>query len=186
MRTVLAVGLALVSGLAFGQATATVTSKAPTAAEIMGKAQAEAGQSGKNVWVIFHASWCGWCKELDKFMAVEANKKIIDKYYVVVHVTVMESADKKALENEGGAELMASLKGEGQGIPFFAFVDKNGKALVNSRRPTDTNKDGANVGHPVAPEEIAWFMEMLKKSAPKMTAQERSTLETWLKSQKIG
>jgi hypothetical protein len=98
----------------------------------------------------------------------------------------MESAEKKALENPGGAKLLTDLKGEGAGLPFFAFVDANGKLIENSKRKTKPDDPGSNVGHPVAPEEIAWFMEMLKKAAPSMTTQERNTLETWLKSQKIG
>ena len=98
----------------------------------------------------------------------------------------MESAENKGLENAGGELVLAGLKGEGQGIPFHAFVDPNGKVLANSRRPTPESKDGSNIGHPMAPEEIAWFMEMLKKGAPKMTDAERTALETWLKAQKIG
>ena len=101
-------------------------------------------------------------------------------------MTVLESEDKKATENPGGDQLMADLNGEGQGLPFFAFVDAKGKMVVNSRRPTDTDKVGSNIGHPAKPEEIAWFMEMLKRAAPKMTNNERATLEKWLKAQKLG
>lgn len=105
---------------------------------------------------------------------------------MVVHVTVSESPDKKVLENAGGDKLMASLKGEGAGLPFFAFVGADGKMLENSKRKVKEDDPGQNVGHPVAPEEIAWFMEMLKKGAPKMTNAERTALETWLKAQKVG
>lgn len=81
---------------------------------------------------------------------------------------------------------MADLKGEKAGLPFFAFVDSNGKLIENSKRKAKPDDPGSNVGHPVAPEEIAWFMEMLKKGAPNMTQAERTTLETWLKNQKVG
>jgi hypothetical protein len=101
-------------------------------------------------------------------------------------VTVLEAADKKALENAGGEQLMNDLKGEKAGLPFFAFVDSSGKLIENSKRKTKPDDPGSNVGHPVAPEEIAWFMEMLKKAAPNMTAAERTALETWLKNQKVG
>lgn len=95
----------------------------------------------------------------------------------------MESQDKKALENAGGVQLMTDLKGENAGLPFFAFVDSNGKLIENSKRKSKPDDAGSNVGHPVQPEEIAWFMEMLKKGAPKMTEDERKALETWLKNQ---
>jgi hypothetical protein len=110
----------------------------------------------------------------------------LDKYFVVVHVTVMESAENKHLENGGGDVLMAGLKGEGQGIPFHAFLDSQGRMLANSRRPTPESEEGSNIGHPVAPEEVSWFMEMLKKGAPKMTDAERAAIERWLRAQKVG
>lgn len=105
---------------------------------------------------------------------------------MIVHVTVSESPDNKALENAGGDKLMNDLKGEKAGLPFFAFVRADGKMIENSKRKAKADDPGQNVGHPVAPEEIAWFMEMLTKGAPKMTKEERASLETWLKAQKVG
>jgi hypothetical protein len=98
----------------------------------------------------------------------------------------MEAEAMKAHENAGGADLMNALKGEKAGLPFFAFVGADGKMIENSKAKKTKDDPGQNVGHPVAPEEIVWFMEMLKKGAPKMTEAERTALETWLKAQKVG
>jgi hypothetical protein len=75
--------------------------------------------------------------------------------------------------------VLKKMGGEGQGLPFFAFVDAKGEPIVSSRQ------DGqANIGHPFGPEEITWFMKMLEKAAPKMTAEEARDIERWLKNQK--
>ncbi|WP_353097987.1 thioredoxin domain-containing protein [Empedobacter brevis] len=39
---------------------------AQTATEILTKAQNQAKVENKNVFLIFHASWCGWCKKMEK------------------------------------------------------------------------------------------------------------------------
>ena len=41
---------------------------AQTATEILTKAQNQAKVENKNVFLIFHASWCGWCKKMEKNM----------------------------------------------------------------------------------------------------------------------
>jgi thioredoxin-related protein len=38
------------------------------ASDILDKAYVKAKEENKNVFVIFHASWCGWCKRMDKNM----------------------------------------------------------------------------------------------------------------------
>jgi hypothetical protein len=81
---------------------------------------------------------------------------------------------------------MGDLKGQQAGLPFFAFVGSDGKMIENSKRKAKPDDAGQNIGHPVAPEEIAWFMEMLTKGAPRMTKPERTAIETWLKAQKTG
>jgi hypothetical protein len=96
-------------------------------------------------------------------------------------LVVLESADKKKLENAGGEQVLTKLGGKGSGLPFFAFVDAKGELIVNSKRD---GQDGQNIGHPFAPGEIEWFMTMLKKAAPKINENETRTIENWLKSQK--
>ena len=44
------------------------------------------------------------------------------------------------------------------GIPWIAILDGEGKKLVTSDGPQ------GNIGYPAKPEEIAWFLEMLKKA----------------------
>jgi hypothetical protein len=103
---------------------------------------------------------------------------------VLVKLTVMESTEKKKLENPGGDEVLDKLGGKGAGLPFFAFVDAKGELIVNAKRPVEGKEGGANIGHPFAPEEVDWFMTMLKKAAPKIAEKETSTIHEWLKNQK--
>jgi len=48
--------------------------------------------------------------------------------------------------------------------------------IVNSRR------NGENIGYPAQPEEIDWFIQMMKKAAPKMSEGDVKTIETALRS----
>ena len=41
-----------------------------------------------------------------------------------------------------------------------------------------------NLGHPVQPQEVDWFLVMVKKAAPAMTPDEAKVLEDWLRAQK--
>lgn len=96
----------------------------------------------------------------------------------------MERGEKKALENAGGADLMKSLKGEGEGLPFFAFVDAKGKVIANALQMKRAGREGlGNIGHPVTEDEVTNFMKILKKAAPKMSKAEAKVLETWLRNQ---
>jgi len=95
--------------------------------------------------------------------------------FVIVHIDVMESADKKALENPGGEDLMKHWNGAG--LPFMAILDATGQKVA------DTNLDPgkqSNIGYPAQPNEIAHFMKMLK-TAPRLSNTQRTQIETWLK-----
>jgi len=102
---------------------------------------------------------------------------------VVVHVTILETGDKTALNTPGGDELMKRLGGPA-GLPFFAFLDTHGALIVNSLRPREIDGvHSGNIGHPFEPHEIDWFLTMLDRGAPRMLADERSTLEKLLRAQ---
>jgi len=151
----------------------------PSAKVVLTKAQAQAKAGKKNVMVIFHASWCGWCHKLDDFLADPEMGKLMKANFVIQHVDVLENGDKKVLENEGGLTYMESFGGKNAGLPFTAMTDPSGKMLVNSSKD---GKPTGNIGYPAAPDEIAHFMTMLKKSAPRMTPADLTKIEDWLKA----
>ena len=92
---------------------------------------------------------------------------------------VQEHGDKKALDNAGADEVMKQVGAKDEGLPFFAFLNEKGETLVNSNRP-----GAGNIGHPFKPEEVDWFLDMLKKGAPAMSPSEAKVLETYLRAQK--
>src|SRR6185503_6247231 len=90
-----------------------------SASEILMEATARAAKENKKVFVIFHASWCGWCHRMDKIMNNDSCKKLFDNNFVVCHLVVMESENNKQLENPGGKELLEKYNGKDKGIPFW-------------------------------------------------------------------
>lgn len=99
-------------------------------------------------------------------------------------LVVQERAEKAALNNAGGEEVMAQLGGKNAGLPFIAFLDAKGELIVNGRKPVASKSEGDNIGHPFQPQEVEWFMTMLAKATPAMSAADRKSLEDWLKAQK--
>jgi hypothetical protein len=101
----------------------------------------------------------------------------------VIHVTIKETGDKQALNTPGGDEFMKRLGGPA-GLPFFAFLDTQGAVIVNSLLPREIGgANSGNIGHPFKPYEVDWFLTMLDRGAPRMLAEERSTLEKLLRAQ---
>ncbi len=132
------------------------------------KALKKAATEKKNVIVIFHASWCGWCHKMDSSMADISCKKMFQDNYVTCHLTVDESADKKKLETPGADEFRKIYHGEKEGLPFWLVLDSKGKLLADSRLPAageTVGKEGANTGCPASKEEVAYFISVLKKTS---------------------
>jgi thioredoxin-related protein len=105
----------------------------PSATTVMNEAYAKAKKEKKNVFLMFHASWCGWCHRMDTSMNDASCKKFFDDNYVITHLTVDESPDKKNLENEGADEMRNKYGGKDQGIPYWLVFDAEGKLLADSR-----------------------------------------------------
>ena len=101
-----------------------------------------------------------------------------------MRVVVRETEKNKLLENPGSSTLLTKLGGADAGLPFFAFLDAKGEVIVNSKRPVAGQTNGRNIGHPFQPQEIEWFITMIKKAAPRISRAQTKTIEDWLKSQK--
>ncbi len=143
--------------------------KPQPADKIFSKACKVAAKEDKKVMIIFHASWCGWCKRMDSIMAMPELKGFFEKNFITEHLVVMEAKDKKALENPGAQDMMNKYNGAGTGIPYWLIFDAKGNLLADSRMPSK-DKNGkevlANVGCPAQPEEVAYFVGLLKKNTP--------------------
>ena len=98
-------------------------------ADALKKAKAE----DKRVFFITSASWCGPCRYLSRFLA--GQKEELERHYVFVKLDVSRDAHADALrkryqgDNDGG-------------VPWYAILDADGKALVLSNTPEE--KRGAS------------------------------------------
>jgi hypothetical protein len=65
--------------------------------------------------------------------------------------------------SRGAKEIALRYAGKDEGLPWFAFIDANGQAIVSSTGPK------GNVGAPWAPHEIDHFKTMLLKAKKQLT-----------------
>ena len=151
----------MVCGVAAGQ-------QRVTASELMSAAEATARLHHHAVFVHFGASWCGCCKQLDRFLQRPKVKQCFSKYFEVVSLDVEEPVGKRDEENVGGDALLAKMHSGPVGLPFYAFVDDGGRVLCTS------SAGGAEpeLGFPVLYENIGAFLKMLKKAAPLLSMDE--------------
>jgi thiol-disulfide isomerase/thioredoxin len=167
-RLVLSAALAAALGSPFPAAAAPLP-----AAQALDAAAKSAKEGKRNLFVLFHASWCGWCRKLEAVLASPAAKEVLDRHFERVELTVQERGEKKATENPGAGELLEKLSGGDAGLPFTAVLDRK------SRAPLATSNmagPGTNVGFPAKADEIDHFVGMLRKGAPRMTDAEAETL----------
>jgi thioredoxin-related protein len=159
------------------------TAPAAPAYESMGQAKAKASAENKTIFLHFGASWCGWCRKLDTFLRRPDIKLIFEKHFVLVKLVVQERELNKAMENPG-ADVWLSKLGGPAGLPYFAFLDAQGGLIVNSKRPTSAGADGEGIGYPAEPEEIDWFLQMIRKAAPRISEEEVRVVQAALRETK--
>lgn len=138
------------------------------AGKVLKDACKQAAAEKKNVMIIFHASWCGWCKKFDASINDPSCRDFFEKNYVIKHLDVLERQDKKNLENPGAVEMYEQNGGKGGGIPFFLIYDKNGKLLADSKMPVaNPGSEGkrSNIGCPSADEELTAFVQILRNTS---------------------
>ena len=168
---------ALVSGTTYQMARAAEAAVTPSADSVVAAAVKKAQAEKKTVLIEFGASWCTWCRKFEAFVKAPDTGPIVAANFIVVNLTVKEEGDKKALENPGGDKLMAAWGGEKAGLPFYVFLDAKGQKIADS----NAMPGGKNIGFPAVPEEIAAFMSLIDKTAPRVSPADRSVLEASLK-----
>jgi thioredoxin-related protein len=146
-----------------------------TAQGILSQATAQAASEHKQVMLVFGASWCKYCHLLDAFFTDPRIQPIIGRHFVIVHFAMHES-EHPELNTPGAEKVYAQLMGDAAaevgGMPSFLMLSGEGELLASSE----------HIGYPVEPEEIDWFMVMMYKSVPGLTAEEAGAIKSYLES----
>ena len=129
------------------------------AKHVLDEALSRASSDDKRVFLSFGAPWCGWCHRLHDWMAQPEIAAILDRDFVMAQVDI----DRMT----GGKEVQKRYQpASSGGIPWFAILDAQGKALVTSDGP------GGNIGYPGEPEGIDHFLAMVKGQGRRIDAQQ--------------
>ncbi|GAB3011435.1 hypothetical protein GCM10027051_12280 [Niabella terrae] len=134
---------------------------APSSAKaVVAAAVRQAAQEHKAVFVIFHASWCGWCRKMDSAINAPECKTLFNDHYVIRHLTILESKDKKNLENPGADSLFKQYAPLQSGIPFWLIFNNKGEVVADAKMA-----DGSNSGCPAAEEEVKHLIAVLQQTS---------------------
>ncbi len=71
----------------------------------------------------------------------------------------------------GAKDIQLRYIDKAQGLPWFVFIDGDGKAIISS-----TPAGGSNVGHPAQPNEVAHFKTMFQTVKQHLTDAEIDAL----------
>ena len=160
--------------------------KPESAVKILDDAYKIAAKENKNVMIVFHASWCGWCKKFEASINDPACKDFFDKHFVIKYLDILERRDKKIIENPGAEDIYNKNGGNGGGIPFFLIYDKNKNLLSDSKfkaAADGPNAQAQNIGCPTSEEEVVAFIKILEKEV-KISDKEKSAIMERFKKNK--
>ncbi len=139
------------------------------ATQLLDNAYKVASSENKKVFVFFHASWCGWCKKMDKQIKDAEVANSFNKNYVFVHLDVNEPDNKKDLENPGADTYLKQFGGDKAGMPFWLVLDTDKKVI------TDSFINNENLGCPSSADEVSEFLVKLQATS-KLNANELATI----------
>jgi hypothetical protein len=124
---------------------------------MLSAARDEAQKTGRRVWVVHGGPRCGPCFRLGRW--IDDHHAALEKDYVIVKV--MDGLDEHA------AEVINDLpEREGDGIPWYAITEPDGKVLATSRGPL------GNIGLPSSVEGLRHFRAMLDHTTRRLTGAE--------------
>lgn len=133
------------------------------AEQVFADGVAQAKRESKRVFLHVGAPWCGWCRVLDRFLY--ENESLFAADFVNLKIDEDRMAEAKPL-------LKRLRPAKSSGIPWIAILDADGKTLITSDAP----KTG-NTGFPSAPEEISYFMDMLRKTSVHTSPEQLAAIE---------
>lgn len=153
-----------------------------SAAEILQAAESQARAGHKNIMVEFGASWCINCKLYDRLLNDPSMHAILSRHFVFAAMDTGERPGNTLYaDTPGGVSFENSIGGKNAGWPFLVILSTDGRPIVDSYRPDPKSKTGKNnIGYPVAPEEVDWFIEMLRRGAPSISQQDLTSVRAWL------
>lgn len=156
--------------------------------QVLAAAKSQAAKENTDIFLIFGASWCEGCHQLDAFLADSQIHQIFDKYFMITRITVAEeNGGNPALNNPGGLNLLAKFGGVGPGgvagLPFIAILNAKGRLITNSNLPTRDHSINGGIGYPAKPQEIDWFITMLQKASPAFNTEDAQAVRDWLTKQ---
>jgi RNA polymerase sigma factor (sigma-70 family) len=147
--------------------------------KLLADALAQAAKENKRVLVQETATWCGPCWHLSRFL--DRHREVWEKDYIWIKLDERWTGSTE-IARRLHAEAWQPKEGtllQGQGIPWTVILDASGKVLNSS-----TNKQGMNIGFPSQAEGVAHFLEMLRTTAQRLSADEIGRLEEALKAEK--
>ena len=103
-------------------------------------------------------------------MARKDSAPLLAKYFVIRTIDVERTL--------GGQELCDGYGGKDSGLPWFLFLDRDGKTLATS------GSGDQNLGCPYKPEEIVTFGALLHKAAPGLAQEDWLALQRSLDAQR--
>ena len=173
-------------GLIFFQYNLSAQKEVQAADKLMSAAFQKASNQNKNVILIFHASWCGWCKRMDKLMNNDSCKGYFERNYVITHLDVDETEAEKNLENPGADAVRIKYgASKDDGLPVWFILDKKGNVLDDSKYKTNIGKSkaGDNIGCPNSEQEVTYFIALLKKTS-KLSATDETIIRSLFQEKK--
>jgi thiol:disulfide interchange protein len=140
----------------------------PVAARaVLDAALQRATSEEKRVFLHFGAPWCGWCHQLDSYLARPEVAAIIARDYIDLKIDTQRMT--------GGQDLLMEYCKNPGGIPWYVVLDSKGVALATSDGPK------GNTGYPLEPHEIAHFIGVIKQTSRHIEPTQVEELEAALK-----
>lgn len=136
----------------------------PTGEELLRDAQTKASSDKRCIFLCFGQWGDEWSAKFKAWLAQPEVAPILAKHSVVVHIDLLRHGDGLALMDRMGGKRVMTL-------PWWAIVGADGKPIATSE-----SAQMPNIGFPTDDQEIAAFLDLLKRGSPGMTDADCKTI----------